>query len=148
MLRDLPVLSMKTVAGRIAAERLADHAFYPASVTEALDIAGTIEAGAIGVQVARDLRIAGLLTEYHHVLQAYDDDARVLVDLLGEFERYAKDVALSLGESIERPSASVIFTAGTPVWDDAALLAYAANHPEVMAFRSVSEPIVSVVYSK
>lgn len=53
---------------------------------------------------------------------------------------------LLLGASVHADEIAAVFREGRTLWDDAGLLEYAAQHPEVLQYRKVGLPSVSIEY--
>jgi malate synthase len=61
-----------------------------------------------------------------------------------ELENILKSSVLHYGTTIKGKYHAFTFTKGRTSWDSKSLEGYAAAHPEILAFRTIGEPSVSV----
>ena len=80
-------------------------------------------------------------TEYKNVLD------EIALDLAAAEENLKQEV-LFTGQSIKGEWQHAIFIKGRESWDGKALSGFSAAHPEILAFRKVGEPSVSIRLSK
>ena len=63
---------------------------------------------------------------------------------IAELTEAVKRCVIAQGESVKGAHLQAVYAKGRESWDGKALSGYAAAHPEVLAFRKVGEPSVSI----
>lgn len=59
-------------------------------------------------------------------------------------ESEIKAAVIALGETVKADGIMAVYNKGRESWDGKALSGYAAAHPEILVFRSVGDPSVSI----
>ena len=82
-------------------------------------------------------KIAEIDAEYAPKLEALNYNK-------AQYETKLKALVLEAGETIKGQYHAFTWTKGRTSWDNKALEGYAAAHPEILAFRTVGDPSVSI----
>ena len=86
-------------------------------------------------------RMGEIKAEYTNQITAASGTVAALEDAV-------KAAVLANGESVKGADLHAIFAKGRITWDSGKLEGYAAVHPEIIPFRKVGEPTVSIRASK
>jgi hypothetical protein len=95
-----------------------------------------------------DLRRSILTPEIQAALDDIDAEYRTANDALqsgiAELEKEIKEDVLTKGETVKGDGIMAVWNKGRESWDGKSLSGYAAAHPEILAFRKIGEPSVSI----
>lgn len=133
-----------TLAGRIVSEKLEEYPAVPVCAEDAVDLLMAVRSGIADIAAAKQKLIDSLLSEYHHKIQAFDDDIVELQGRAAELEHKVRNAALSLKGSIKGNLGQVVYSKGRVSYDVKSLDAYAVANPQVLAFRKEGDPSVSI----
>lgn len=89
-----------------------------------------------------------LLTPIQNELNALEAQFTVLKttqeSLIAATEAEVKADVIALGESVKGTTLHAIYAKGRSSWDSGKLEGFAAAHPEILQFRKIGEPSVSL----
>ncbi len=134
----------KSKAGNEVQDMLSEHRSSPVCVEDKLDLLADLRSAADTVAQAKQMFIDAVLSSVHHKLEAYDDDISVLSSYASELEQDVRNAALSLGGSIKGNKMQAVWAKGRVSWDSKGLEGVAVVMPEILKFRKVGEPSVSI----
>ena len=123
---------------------------------------GPLEAANRVAQLAEAKRYAGELHAEHEYrrelvleqvraqLEAVDaefcDRLREADEEVGRLEREVRETVRELGTSVKHDEIHAIYMRGRVTWDNRGLSRYAETHPELLDFRRIGNPSVSIRY--
>lgn len=87
------------------------------------------------------MELADLDTEFQPVIDTVTEQCARL-------EEAVKTAVIKAGESVKGEWLHAIHMKGRESWNGKALTGYAAAHPEILAFRTVGDPTVSIRVGK
>jgi hypothetical protein len=134
----------ETQAGKIVAEQLSDFPAAPVVAEDAVDLLMQIRSGIASLANAKQRFLDSVLTEYHHKIQAFDDDITELQDKAAAIEDQIRKTALAERRSIKGQFGQAVYASGRVSWDTKGLDGVAVVMPEILKFRKVGEPSVSI----
>jgi len=134
----------ETQAGRIVAEQLSEFPAVPVVAEDAVDLLMHIRSGIANLANAKQRFLDSVLTEYHHKIQAFDDDIVELQDKAAAIEEQVRMATLAEGKTIKRKFGQAVWAKGRVSWDAKGLEGVAAVIPEIRQFRKEGEPSVSI----
>lgn len=84
-------------------------------------------------------QLEALDAEYGEMLREADDE-------VGRLEAEVKDAVREFGASVKHEGIHALYARGRVVWDNHGLSHYAETHPELLEFRRIGKPAVSIRY--
>lgn len=93
------------------------------------------------INEAIPLEVRQRISEIENEFQSVIDSAGSEIFRL---ENEIKDVVMVRGESVKGTNLQAIFIKGRQTWDNAELDKYAEKHPEILKFRKIGNPSVSI----
>ena len=95
-----------------------------------------------------DLRRSILTPEIQAQLDEIDAEYKTASETLqggiAELENEIKADVLAIGVTVKGDGIMAVWNKGRESWDGKSLSGYAAAHPEILAFRTVGQPSVSI----
>jgi uncharacterized protein YifE (UPF0438 family) len=95
-------------------------------------------------EAARRAVLAKVKDELAAVDEAFAQRLAEAAEVATQAEQAARDIVLRTGKSIHLAGIRATYAAPRVSWDTPKLEAYAREHPEVLAFRKLGKPIVSL----
>ena len=133
-----------TQAGHAVAEQLSEFPAVPVVAEDAVDLLMHIRSGIANISNAKQRFLDSVLTEYHHKIQAFDDDIVELQDKAAVIEEQVRKATLAEGKSIKGKFGQAVWARGRESWDSKMLHGLAIAIPEVLQARKIGEPSVSI----
>jgi hypothetical protein len=103
------------------------------------------------IHVEYEKRRAAVLEQVRAQLEALDAEFREMLreadDEVGRLEGKVKETVRAVGESVTYEGIRVVYMRGRVTWDNRGLSRYAETHPEVLEYRRVGNPSVSIRYT-
>lgn len=96
---------------------------------------------------ARRQVLASVREQLDAVDMAFAEQIQAAADAAAAAEKEARELALKLRRSAGIAGVKVAYHPGRVTWDDEKLTAFAQFHPELMAFRKVGKPWVSLRFA-
>lgn len=116
----------------------------PPDVSQMLDGLADIRSRVERVAAAKQAFIDALLAGYADALDAYDVQSAALSAEAAELENAIKTAVASGGKTVKASSLQAVWAAGRVSWDSKGLEGVAVVMPEILKFRKVGEPSVSI----
>ncbi len=116
----------------------------PPDVSQMLDGLADIRAEIEKVAQAKQTYIDSLLDGHASTLSAYDAQIAPLSARAVELENAIKAAVASGGKTVKASSLQAVWAAGRVSWDSKGLEGVAVVMPEILKFRKVGEPSVSI----
>jgi hypothetical protein len=75
---------------------------------------------------------------------AYEMDEAGVTESIEEMTAIVKAACVEAGTTIKGEFNQVVFSSPRAIWNDAMLMGYAVDHPEILPFRSMSKPSAQI----
>lgn len=134
----------ETQAGHAVAEQLSEFPAVPVVAEDAVDLLMQIRSGIANIANAKQRFQDSVLIEYHHKIQAFDDDIDELQAKAAVIEEQVRKSVLAGGKTIKGKLGQAVWAKGRISWDAKGLEGVAAVIPEILQFRKEGEPSVSI----
>lgn len=85
-----------------------------------------------------------ILAQLDEIDAEYKTAAETLRDGIAELEAEIKTGVLATGETVKGNGIMAVWNKGRESWDGKALSGYSAAHPEILSFRKIGEPSVTI----
>ena len=95
-------------------------------------------------ETRRQMVLATVQAELDALDAEYDPALEAAAEKLTTLESQIKAQAITRGETVKGNYFSAIFTKPRVTWDTKGLDGYAVAHPEIVAFRKIGDPSVSI----
>ena len=104
------------------------------------------------IQMDRDKKRAEVMAPVAQELAEIDVELLPTIETVeqqcDELEMQVKGAVIFAGESVKSEWLHAIYQKGRETWDGKALSGFAAAHPEILAFKKIGEPTVTIRISK
>lgn len=87
---------------------------------------------------------AGIADQLNNLKADRDEELNTFQVQIEACTKIIKDSVITFGASVKGTKYHAIYTRGRETWDGKALNGYSAGHPEILAFRKVGAPSVSI----
>lgn len=95
-----------------------------------------------------DLIQEAIPTEVHahisEITEEYDPVIRAADAEIFRLEKLIKEMVSARGETVRGTHLQAVFSKGRQSWDNDALDKYSESHPEILKFRKIGDPSVSI----
>mgnify|MGYP001032694453 CR=1 FL=1 len=113
-----------------------------------LDKLSEIQSAADLLQVDYNEKRAAILATVQEQLDALEAEYKPKLDAAGEnantITQAIKAAVIEQGASVRGAHLQAVYTKGRVSWDSKALEGFSAAHPEILTFRKIGEPSVSI----
>lgn len=116
----------------------------PPDVSLMLDELANVRSRVEQIAAAKQAFIDALLAGHADALDAYDAQASQISDRAAELESAVKAAVTSGGKTVKGTSLQAVWAAGRVSWDAKGLEGIAVVMPEILKFKSVGAPSVSI----
>ena len=117
-------------------------------ITNLLDKLSEIQSAADALQADYEQKRAAILATVQEQLDAleaeYTPKLSAAVENANTITQAIKAAVIEQGASVKGAYLQAVYTKGRVSWDSKALEGFSAAHPEILTFRKVGEPSVSV----
>jgi uncharacterized protein YifE (UPF0438 family) len=132
------------------AERLRSDCVGPLEVSSHLAQLAEAKRYAAEIHVEYENRRAAVMEQIRAQLEALDAEfgemLREADEEVGRLEGEVKVAVCAVGESVKLEGIHAVYMRGRVTWDSRGLSSYAETHSEVLEFRRVGKPSVSIRY--
>ena len=119
-----------------------------ADITAKLDELADIQTAAETTHADFENKRSQIVKSVQAELDALDAEYKPLIEStetrIAALETEIKDAVINQGESVKGGRISAIYAKGRVTWDQKELDRYADSHPEIMPYRKVGQPSVSL----
>lgn len=116
----------------------------PPDVSQMLDELANVRSRVEQIAAAKQAFIDALLAGHADALDAFDAQASQISARAAELESAVKAAVASGGKTVKGASLQAVWAAGRVSWDSKGLEGVAVVMPEILKFRKVGEPSVSI----
>ena len=119
------------------------------SVFDDLNALANLKAKKEAIRLTKQAKIdealgPALLQRVAAIEAAYEQDEAGVEEAIEEMSTIVKAACVEAGTTIKGEFNQVVFSSPRAIWNDAMLMGYAVDHPEILPFRSMSKPSAQI----